>query len=116
MEIKGILQKKLSDREGVSQQSGQPWRFAEFLFEVPGQYPKHMVFRVRNGQHDLVPRFESLIGKEVTVSYDLDAHEYNGRWFNQIDAWGILEAVQQQAAPANGTNYQPGTEPLPFEK
>lgn len=96
MEVVGILLKKLQEREGVSQRNGQPWKTGEFLLEIPGQYPRHINFSVRDGQQSRIARFESLIGKTVTVSFDIDAHEYEGRWFNEIGAWGIMEYVGQQ--------------------
>jgi len=34
-----------------------------------------------------------LIGKTVAVSFDIDAHEHEGRWFNEINAWGVMEYV-----------------------
>ena len=79
MEITGILVKKVGEREGVSQRNGLPWKTAEFLVEVPGQYPRHTNFSVRDGQVGRISRFESLIGKTVTVSFDIDAHESQGR-------------------------------------
>jgi hypothetical protein len=35
------------------------------------------------------------------VSFDLDAHEYNGRWFNSVTAWKVesIEHAQQNSAP-----------------
>lgn len=29
------------------------------------------------------------MGETLTVSFDIDAHEYNGRWFNDISAWKV---------------------------
>ena len=96
MEITGVLCKKTRTQEGVSQRNGQPWKSAEFLLEVPGQYPRYINFSVRDGQSDRIARCESLIGKTVTVSFDIDAHEHEGRWFNEIGAWGIMEYATQQ--------------------
>lgn len=93
MEIVGILVKKLGEREGVSTRNGQPWKTAEFLMEIPGQYPRHINFSVRDGQSGRIAHFESLVGKTVTVSYDIDAHEHEGRWFNDVGAWGVMEYV-----------------------
>ena len=73
MEITGILVKQTAIREGVSKQNGNPWRIAEYLLEVPGQYPRHINFRVSDGQVGRIARFDSLIGKTVTVSFDIDA-------------------------------------------
>ena len=101
MEITGILVKKVGEREGVSQRNGLPWKTAEFLVEVPGQYPRHTNFSVSDGQVGRISRFESLIGKTVTVSFDIDAHEYQGRWFNDITAWGIIEYVDTTTRQAN---------------
>lgn len=101
MELTGILVKKVGEREGVSQRNGLPWKIAEYLVEVPGQYPRHTVFQVSDGQVGRIARFDSLIGKNVTVSFDLDAHEYNGRWFNDITAWGIMEYVDSTTRQAN---------------
>jgi hypothetical protein len=95
MEITGLLVKKTREQSGVSQRNGQPWRSVEFLMEIPGQYPRHINFSVRDGQNQRIARFESLIGKTVTVSFDIDAHEFEGRWFNEIGAWGVMEYAPQ---------------------
>lgn len=101
MEITGILVKKVGERSGISQRNGLAWKQAEFLVEVPGQYPRHTNFTVSDGQVGRIARFESLIGKTVTVSFDIDAHEYQGRWFNDITAWGIMEYVDATTRQAN---------------
>ena len=91
MELQGILLKKVGEREGVSQRNGQPWKTAEFLVEIPGNYTRYVKFNVQDGQVARIARFESMIGKKVNVSFDIDAHEHEGRWFNEIGAWGIME-------------------------
>lgn len=101
METTGILVKQVAVREGVSQRNGQPWKIAEYLLEIPGQYPRHICFRVSDGQVGRIARFDSLVGKTVTVSFDIDAHEYEGRWFNEINAWGILEYINLTQRAAN---------------
>lgn len=101
MEIQGILVKQIAMREGVSQRNGQPWKIAEYLVEVPGQYPRHINFRVSDGQVGRLARFDSLVGKMVTVSFDIDAHEYEGKWFNEINAWGIIEYITTDTRHAN---------------
>lgn len=98
MEQTGILLKKLGEHSGVSQKTGNAWKNAEFLMEVPGQYPQHINFTVADGQSGRIAHFENHIGKTVTVSFDIDAHEYNGRWYNEVKAWGCKEYVSGQAA------------------
>ncbi len=101
METTGILVKQIAIREGVSKSNGNPWKIAEYLVEIPGQYPRHIAFRVSDGQVGRIARFDSLIGKTVTVSFDIDAREYEGRWYNEINAWGILEYINQTQRAAN---------------
>ena len=56
------------------------------------------------------------------VSFDIDAHEYNGRWFNNIRAWNIQRvdaaAVQAGAPAAAPVTSQPvnpaATQVAPF--
>lgn len=102
MDIIGILLKKVGEREGVSSRNGNAWKMAEFLVEIPehnAQRKKYSVFQVSDGQNDRIKRFEQLIGKWVKVSFDMDAHEYQGRWFNDITAWGIMEYVAGKNLP-----------------
>ena len=99
--------RKVGEREGYSSRNGNPWKTAEFLVEIPGQYPRHIKFDVRDGQSGRIAHFESLVGKTVTVSFDIDAHEYQNRWFNELNAWGVMEYVpgrqipQTKVAPAS---------------
>lgn len=106
MEITGILVKQTSLKEGVSKTNGNPWKIAEYLVEIPGQYPHHTVFRVSDGTVGRLARFDSLVGKMVTVSFDIDAHEYEGRWFNEISAWGVMEYIDQTTRQANIASAQ----------
>ena len=101
MEITGILVKQTDHRKGVSKKSGQPWEVAEYLVEIPGQFARHINFRVNDGQVGRLARFDSLVGKMVTVSFDIDAHDYEGRWFNEINAWGIIEYITTDTRQAN---------------
>lgn len=114
MEITGILLKKLGEREGVSKSNGNPWKTAEFLVEIAGQYPKYINFAVRDGQTGRIAHFDSLIGKTVNVSFDIDAHEYQGRWFNELNAWGVMEYVAgrqvTQTAAAEPVRVAPSNE------
>jgi hypothetical protein len=35
------------------------------------------------------------------VSFDIDANEYQGRWYNTLGAWGILEYINTTQRSAN---------------
>lgn len=96
MEITGIIIQKLGESSGTSAKTGMPWKNAEFLIEIPGEFKRHINFKVRDGQYNLIARFEALIGKTATVSFNIEAHEASGRWFNEVRAWGVLEYKPEQ--------------------
>ena len=120
MEITGLLVKQTTVRDGVSKTTGNPWKAAEYLVEIPGQHPRHINFRVTDGQVGRIARFDGLVGKMVTVSFDLDAHEFEGKWYNELTAWGVKEYIDQTTLQANiaaaQTKEQPaGTTEQPAE-
>lgn len=117
MEITGILVKKLSEREGVSKSTGNPWKTAEFLFEVPGQYPRHIVFSVRDGQTGRIATFDAMLGRTVIVQFGVDAREYEGRWYNEVGAYGVREYVAADPTTQPATPATPeSSEGQPSEK
>ena len=85
----------------MSQRNGQEWRNAEYLIDILGNYPRKVKVKVNNGTGDQnrIARFDQLIGKWVSVGFDIDAHEYQGRWFNTIRAFRVDRNIQN-AAPA----------------
>ena len=97
MEVTGKLIAAMPTQSGVSQRSGNPWMSREYVVEIPGQYPKKMCFKVFG--EDRLKQFNLRKDETVTVQFDIDAHEYNGRWFNEIQAYNVLRP-QQAAAPA----------------
>ena len=102
MELTGKIIAVLPANSGVSARTGNPWMSHEYVIEVPGQYPKKCVFRIFG--EDRIKQFNIQQGEDLTVSFDIDAHEYNGRWFNQIRAYNVEKIGQQ-------TTQQPTTQP-----
>ena len=56
-------------------------------------------------------QFNIQSGEEILVSFDIDAHEYQGRWFNSIKAWNV-QRVDPNAVGAMG-GMQPGASAFP---
>jgi len=98
MEIQGKLIAALPTQSGVSQRTGNPWMAREYVLEVPGQYPKKLCFKVFG--EDRLKQFNLRKDETVIVQFDIDAREYNGRWYNEIQAYNVLRPQQQAPAPA----------------
>lgn len=86
MEIKGKIIAVLPERGGVSQ-AGKEWMTQEYVLETQDQYPRKMMFNVFG--RDRIEQFDIHLGEVITVKFDIDSKEYNGRWYNSITAWQV---------------------------
>lgn len=105
MEITGKIIQILEARSGTSARTGSAWMSQSFVIEAvePGrQFPTRCVFDVFG--EDRLRQFNIQAGEMLTVSFDLDAHEYQGRWYNSIRAWKV---ERPQIDPATG-------QPIPY--
>ena len=115
MELQGKVIAVLPARSGVSARG--EWKSQSFVIETHDSFPRKMVFDVFGEER--LTRFNIQLGQEVNVSFDIDAHEYNGRWFNNIRAFDVRlvdpntvsAAPAAQAAPASP--QQPANAPFP---
>ena len=106
MELQGKVIAVLPERSGVSARG--EWKAQSFVIETHEQYPKKLCFDVFGA--DRLAQFNIQSGEELLVSFDIDAHEYQGRWFNSIKAWNIQRVDPNAVAGAMG-GMQPGAFP-----
>lgn len=61
---------------------------------------------------DRITSFGIQLGEVINVSFDIDAHEYQGRFFNQIRAWNVVHQAQQASVQGGGYggNVQSGAQ------
>lgn len=104
MDISGKIIAVLPERGGVSQRTGTEWKLAQYVLETMEQYPKKCCFEVFGS--DRIQQLNIQVGQMLTVSVDIDAHEYQGRWYNQVRAWKVApydpNAPIAPVAPASG--------------
>ena len=112
MEITGKIIAALTVRQGTSNRTGNPWMSQEFVIETHEQYPRRCCFRVFG--EDKLKNMNIQVGEELTVSFDIDAHEYQGRWFNDISAWKV-DRVPANATPVAPTNAAATPAAAPME-
>lgn len=83
MELKGKIIQVLPQQSGVSK-SGNAWKKQEYVLETLDSYPKKVKFDFFG---DKVDQFPLEIGNTVTISYDIESREFNGRWYTEIHAY-----------------------------
>ena len=91
MEITGKIIAALEKRTGVAKASGNTWVAQEYVIETQGTYPKKVCFEVFGEER--IKEFDIKVMDTLTVSFDIDAREYNGRWFNTLRAWKVVREV-----------------------
>ncbi|MDE6436431.1 MAG: DUF3127 domain-containing protein, partial [Muribaculaceae bacterium] len=63
-----------------------------------GQYPRNMAFTWCG--YNAV-KIKLTVGQTVTVYFDIESREWNGKWFTDIRAWraDVEQPMQQPAQP-----------------
>lgn len=97
MELTGKIIVACEPRGGVSQRTGNSWKMQEFVLETMEQYPRKCMFNVFG--EDKLREMNIQVGEVLTISFDIDAREYNGRWYNDIRAWRVTRGAAAPAAP-----------------
>lgn len=76
---------------------GSGFTVREFVVTVDdGKYPQDIVLQFVQDKVSLLDTVKE--GQEVTVSFDVRGREYNGRYFNNLQAWKIVAAASAPAA------------------
>ncbi len=128
MELAGKIIAVLEARGGVSKATGNSWKSQEYVIETHEQYPRRMCFNVFG--EDKINQMNIKEGDELNVFFDVNAREYQGRWYNDIRAWKVERVVPgapaeqpmpqaspvQQAAPAQPVDFSSNNaaDDLPF--
>jgi hypothetical protein len=111
MEISGKIIQILPEQGGVSKTSGKEWKLQAYVLETQEQYPRKVHFEVFG--EDRIKANPCQLDDIVTVSFDIESREFNGRWYTSIRAWKIQQGVvtTEAAAPAAVPAAQPVAAP-----
>lgn len=115
MEISGKIIAVLPQASG--QGKNGTWRSQDYVLETSTsgeQYPRKVCFNLFN---DKIDKYPLAIDDVVSVSFDIESREYNGRWYTSVKAWKIEKnAVNATPATSHPTSVnEPATNFTPFE-
>ena len=107
MEISGKIIQVLPEQGGVSKTSGKEWKLQAYVLETQEQYPRKVHFEVFG--EDRIKANPCQLDDIVTVSFDIESREFNGRWYTSIRAWKIQQGVVtiEAAAPVVDAGVAP---------
>jgi hypothetical protein len=73
----------------------------EFVITTADKYPQEVIFQTVNDKMDVIAPYGQ--GQVVTVSFNVRGREYNGKYYNTLDAWKV-----------QGEATSPVNEPMPM--
>lgn len=106
LKIAGKVTQIMPIQEGTSQR-GNAWKKQEFIVEyMSGNYPNSVAFTLFGERR--IAENPVQIGQDVTVSFDIESREFNGRWYTNCNAWRIEQGdTTGNANTAGGTQLPP---------
>lgn len=94
------------------------WKKQSIIVETDGQFPKKICITAWG---DKINAAQLQIGNRLTIDFDLESREYNGRWYTDVKAWKveasgsnpIAASPESQASPINADYSFPVPPPEP---
>lgn len=115
MEITGRIFEALPIVTGNGQNGA--WKKQGFVLQTTDQNPRYFYFEVFDGKEGKLARYGIEKGGDYTVYFDVRAHEYQGRWYNQIAVKDVRRATttgataqQRPTEPSAQATAQQGTQ------
>ena len=108
MTIEGKIIQVLPLQGGVSKTSGKEWALQAYVLETKEQYPKKVHFEVFGD--DRIKANPCGVDDIVSVDFDIESREFNGRWYTSIRAWRIVKQDATQSAPQEAEQVSNGQE------
>ena len=84
MELSGKIVKVLPLQTG--QGKNGIWKKQDYVLEYGDTYPKLVCFNLWG---DKVDQFALGEGEAVTISFDVESREYNGKYYTDVKAWKV---------------------------
>lgn len=111
MEIVGKIIAVLPEQSGIAK-NGNPWKVQAYVLETTEQYPRKVHFEIFGEER--IKQYPCAIDQLVTVSFDIESREFNGRWYTSIRAWKVVQGdTTQPAQPAAAAPAAPAAAPQP---
>lgn len=104
--LTGTLKTILPLEQGVGKASGKEWKKQAFVITIlKGSYNQDVAFQLFN---DRVAQLQGLQpGQNITVVFDPQSREYQGRWYTDLNALSVQQLQQQAVAPQQGYRQVP---------
>lgn len=97
MEIVGKVIQILPLQQGTSQRTGNSWAVQSFIIETQEQFPRKVCIELFGEERIKQNPFS--MDEIVTVNFDLESREFNGRWYTSARAWRVQPGTADVQIP-----------------
>ena len=87
------------------------WKKQDIIVETDGQYPKKICISIWG---DKINPAQLQIGNNLTIDFDVESREFNGRWYTDVKAWKVESGEQHNLPPAAPSENYDFPEPPPM--
>lgn len=109
LKMNGEIVKIMEVEKGTSK-AGKEWQKLTFVINNGNQYNPEVAFQIFGT--DKVEKFNKYnkVGSKVDVSFNVSSREFNGKYYNSLDAWKVFKAEESKEFAIDGDD----SEDLPF--
>lgn len=114
MQLTAKLIQILPLQSGVSR-NGE-WKKQDIIVETDNQFPKKICISIWG---DKINPAQLQTGNTLTIDFDIESREFNGRWYTDVKAWKIetANAANAPVPPPAANDYGfPEPPPLPVSE
>ena len=109
MQITARLHQVLPLQSGMGR-NGE-WKKQEIIVETDGQFPKKICVAIWG---DKINESQLQVGNMLTIDFDVESREFNGRWYTDVKAWKVeLAGANPTGVQAQGMPVEAGFPPPP---
>lgn len=99
----------LQPQTGTSPRTGQPWYSQSYVMEIDGRYTRRVAFSLWGYENNAKAQLQ--LGEYITMSGEVEAHEHQGRWYNELRAYDIEKRGQSVLRENYSQPSQPSSQP-----
>lgn len=90
MEVNGKIAKVLQCRQGTNSK-GESWKMQDYLLAIDQEsgsgYQRYMTFTIFDGKKGRINTLDLKERDHITAFINIDAKEYNGKWYNSFECY-----------------------------
>jgi len=112
LKMNGKITNILEVEKGTSK-AGKEWQKLTFVIDNGNQYNPLVAFSIFGTEK--VENFNKYnkLGDNVDVSFNISSREFEGKWYNSIDAWKVFKSTGETQPELNTSDTEDSGD-LPF--